>query len=204
MLSFGAIILLFVRGIYFSVSGGVGFICLFGISIMSGVLLISCIHHLRTDVKLSLREAVIQGTSSQFRMNVMTMSMALIGLIPAALATGIGSDIQRPLATVIVGGLLSNLILSLFALPIIYYVMEKRVIDKNNGIDPILNYYIDPILMTHVDAPHYKHGEDASTNGDESIDIDQESIDALVKELNSGHSGDFIAPSKTKRKRNIL
>ena len=122
----GAIILLFVRGIYFSVSGGVGFICLFGISIMSGVLLISCIHHLRTDLKLSLRDAVIQGTTTQFRMNVMTMTMALIGLIPAALATGIGSDIQRPLATVIVGGLLSNLILSLFALPIIYYIMEKK------------------------------------------------------------------------------
>lgn len=122
----GGIFALAFRGINFSVSAGVGFVSLFGVSIMSGVLLISYINYLRVEKLYPLKTAVMEGAKIQFRPVMMMMSVALIGLIPAAMASGIGSDIQRPLASVIVGGLLSSLILTLLVMPVLYYTIEKK------------------------------------------------------------------------------
>ncbi|HYM20479.1 MAG TPA: CusA/CzcA family heavy metal efflux RND transporter [Candidatus Kapabacteria bacterium] len=122
----GGIGALMIRHINFSVSAGVGFISLFGISIMSGVLLISRVNKLRFVDGMELRHAVHHGAMVQFRARLMVMTLAMLGLIPAMLATGIGSDIQRPLATVIVGGLASSLILTLVVVPSIYYAIERR------------------------------------------------------------------------------
>ncbi len=119
----GGVAALMIRDINFSVSAGVGFISLFGISIMSGVLLVSRINRHRIELRMQLREAVYTGTTVLFRARLMVMTLAMIGLMPAALATGIGSDIQRPLATVIVGGLASSL-LFLIVLPAVYYAIE--------------------------------------------------------------------------------
>ena len=122
----GGIGFLLVRGIHFSVSAGVGFISLFGVAVMSGVLLVSYINFLRLERLQRLRIAVIEGAVTQLRPIMMMMTVALIGLIPAARASGIGSDIQRPLATVIVGGLLSALLLTLVVMPALYFVVERR------------------------------------------------------------------------------
>jgi cobalt-zinc-cadmium resistance protein CzcA len=126
----GGILALVVRNINFSVSAGVGFVSLFGISVMSGVLLISYINILRVEKLVPLKEAVLEGAITQFRPRVYVMTVALIGLIPAARATGIGSDIQRPLASVIVGGLLSAMVLTVIVTPAIYYLIEKRSLEK--------------------------------------------------------------------------
>ena len=91
---------------------------------MSGVLLISHINNLRIEEGIGLDEAVRKGASTQLRPILMMMTVAMLGLIPAARATGIGSDVQRPLATVIVGGLGSALVLTLIALPAFYYIVE--------------------------------------------------------------------------------
>lgn len=93
---------------------------------MPGVLLISRFNDLRTNEKLSLKDAVLQGAREELRPILMMMMVAMLGLIPASLATGIGSDVQRPLATVIVGGLASALILTLIVLPALYYQIEVR------------------------------------------------------------------------------
>ena len=122
----GGVVFLMLRGINFSVSAGVGFISLFGVAVMSGVLLVSYINLLRQERLVRLRRAVIEGSVTQLRPILMMMSVALIGLIPAARANGIGSDIQRPLATVIVGGLLSALVLTLLVMPVLYFVVERR------------------------------------------------------------------------------
>ena len=122
----GGVVFLMIRGINFSVSAGVGFISLFGVAVMSGVLLVSYVNLLRQERLMRLRRAVIEGAVTQLRPILMMMSVALIGLIPAARARGIGSDIQRPLATVIVGGLLSALVLTLLAMPALYFVVERR------------------------------------------------------------------------------
>lgn len=121
----GGIGALWLRHINISVSSGVGFVSLFGVAVMSGVLLISYINLLRFEKMMTLRRAVVEGAVTQFRPIMMMMSVALIGLIPAALATGIGSDVQRPLATVIVGGLVSALVLTLLVMPVFYFTIER-------------------------------------------------------------------------------
>ncbi len=121
----GGLIALLVRGYSFNVSAGVGFISLFGISIMNGVLYVSRANRLREDEGMELDEAVQRAAVIQLRPLMMTMILAIFGLIPAARATGIGSDVQRPLATVIVGGLLSALVLSLIVLPPLYLLVER-------------------------------------------------------------------------------
>ncbi len=125
----GGITALLLRGYHFNVSAGIGFISLFGVSIIAGVLFVSRTNRLRDDFGLDVKEAVERAAMIQLRPNMMTMILALLGLIPAALATGIGSDVQRPLATVIVGGLFSALILTLLTLPSLYLLLEHR---KNN------------------------------------------------------------------------
>ena len=120
----GGIIALMLRNYAFNVSAGVGFISLFGISIMAGVLYVSRTNKLIEDYGIELNEAVLKAAVIQLRPNMMAMVLALLGLIPAARATGIGSDVQRPFATVIVGGLCSALFLTLLVFPSLYLVVE--------------------------------------------------------------------------------
>jgi cobalt-zinc-cadmium resistance protein CzcA len=122
----GGLLALYIRGYNFNVSAGVGFISLFGIATMSGVLFVSRVKHLRiASPNQNLVDVVQQAAKLQLRPWLMTVIPALLGLIPAALAQGIGSDVQRPLATVIVGGLASGLILTLLTLPSLYCWVER-------------------------------------------------------------------------------
>ncbi len=93
---------------------------------MSGVLVVAEINRQRQSDFSSLLEAVIRGSLAQLRPVLMMIVVALLGMVPAARASGIGSDVQRPLATVVVGGLLSTLLLTLVALPSLYYMIERR------------------------------------------------------------------------------
>jgi cobalt-zinc-cadmium resistance protein CzcA len=122
----GGICFLYLRGINLSVSAAVGFISLFGVAVMSGVLYISEINRRRAEPGTSLEDAVILGAKAQLRPSLMLILVAMLGMVPAARATGIGSDIQRPLATVVVGGLLSTLLLTLLVLPSLYCLVSKK------------------------------------------------------------------------------
>ena len=109
----GGIVFLYLRGINLSVSAAVGFISLFGVAVMSGVLVLSEINRRRrVNAGGSVEDAIIEGSLAQMRPVLMMILVALLGMVPAARATGIGSDVQRPLATVVVGGLLSTLLLT--------------------------------------------------------------------------------------------
>ena len=108
-----------------SVSAAIGFIALFGQAVLNGVIMVSSLNHAR-DSKLPIGLAVIQGAHERLRPVLMTATVATLGLLPAALASGIGSDVQRPLATVVVGGLVSATILTLVVLPALYLVIERR------------------------------------------------------------------------------
>ncbi len=127
----GGIAALLIRGYSFNVSAGVGFISLFGVSIIAGVLFVSRTNRLMEDLDLNILDAVKRAAAIQLRPNLMTMLLALLGLIPAARATGIGSDVQRPLATVIVGGLLSALLMTPLVLPATYLVFVRHKNNKN-------------------------------------------------------------------------
>lgn len=128
---FGGMLALNVRGMTLNVSSAVGFIALFGVAIQNGVILVSHINTLRKE-GVGLYEAVTRGSSHRFRPILMTATVASLGLLPASLATGIGSDVQRPLATVIVYGLLFSTIITLFALPVFYYLLESKLSTNNN------------------------------------------------------------------------
>ena len=117
--SIGGVIGLFVTGEYLSVPASVGFIALWGIAVLNGVVLVSCIRRLRED-GLSIAEAVREGCVQRFRPVMMTATVALLGLVPFLFATGPGSEVQRPLAVVVIGGLISSTLLTLVVVPTLY------------------------------------------------------------------------------------
>ena len=122
---FGGMLALNIREMTLNVSSAVGFIALIGVAIQNGVIMITHINNLRNEGR-PLRDAVISGASHRMRPVLLTASVAILGLFPASISTGIGSDVQRPLATVIVYGLLFATVITLFILPTIYYLIEKR------------------------------------------------------------------------------
>ena len=130
----GGIMALHITGTTFSISAGIGFIALFGICIQNGVILIS-VFRKNLVAKMPLREAVEQGVLSRVRPVVMTALMAGIGLLPAALSHGIGSETQRPFAVVIVGGIVSATLFTLLLLPLLFPVFTEeaamKIGDKN-------------------------------------------------------------------------
>jgi heavy metal efflux system protein len=115
----GGVLALLLTGTHFSVSSGVGFLALFGVSVETGVIMLEYINQLRGH-GMSIEEAAIEGAVLRLRPIMMTMLVATLGLLPAALSHGIGSDSQRPFAIVIVGGLVAALLLSIFLLPALY------------------------------------------------------------------------------------
>lgn len=121
----GGIVALYLRNIHFSVSAVVGFISLFGVAVMTGVLYLTAINREMREHGRAPREAVLSGACSQFRAGLMLVTIAMLGITPATFATGIGSDVQRPLATVIFGGLISTLCLGLFSFPGMVYLAKR-------------------------------------------------------------------------------
>lgn len=130
----GGLAALHLRGMTLNVSSAVGFIALFGVAVQYGVIMIANINRLRAG-GLDLEEAIRRGAGERLRPVLMTALVATLGLLPAALTFSIGSDVQRPLATVIVGGLISATALTLFVLPAAYYVMERRVLARVSKSD---------------------------------------------------------------------
>src|SRR5262249_57016020 len=115
----GGILALLIRGMHFSMSAGIGFIALFGVAVLNGVVLVTFINHLREQGSPT-RQAVVQGCLLRLRPVLMTASVASIGFIPMALARGAGAEVQKPLATVVIGGLITSTLLTLFVLPTLY------------------------------------------------------------------------------------
>ncbi len=131
----GGMVALLLRGMTLNVSSAVGFITLFGVAVQNGVILVSGLNELRRT-GMPLAQAVAVGATQRLRAVLLTATVAALGMLPAALAHGIGSDVQRPLATVVVGGLLSATLLTLFVLPALYYVIERRYDHSDDRHDP--------------------------------------------------------------------
>jgi cobalt-zinc-cadmium resistance protein CzcA len=127
----GGILALYITGINFSISAGIGFIALFGVCIQNGVILIS-VFRKNLEAGMHLDEAILEGVVSRVRPVVMTALMAAIGLMPAAISTGIGSETQKPLAVVVIGGLVTSTILTLLLLPVIYAMVYKLIHRREN------------------------------------------------------------------------
>ncbi|MFA5901117.1 MAG: CusA/CzcA family heavy metal efflux RND transporter [Hyphomicrobium sp.] len=121
----GGVVALWLRGMPFTISAAVGFIALSGIAVLNGIMLISFINQLRAGGS-DVRQAVIDGTLTRLRPKLMTALVASLGFVPMAISTGAGAEVQRPLATVVIGGVITSTFLTLILLPVLYDWMERR------------------------------------------------------------------------------
>jgi len=122
----GGVLALALRGMPFSISAGIGFIALFGVAVLNGIVLLTEFNRLRNEGTTDLRRVVLQGTKIRLRPVLMTAAVASLGFLPMAFSHGAGAEVQRPLATVVIGGLMSATLLTLLLLPVLYVFFEKK------------------------------------------------------------------------------
>jgi cobalt-zinc-cadmium resistance protein CzcA len=131
----GGVAALWIRGLTLNLSASVGFIALFGVAVLNGVVMIAAIRALREDDGLDVREATVAGAASRLKPVLMTAMVAAIGFMPMALSHGAGAEVQRPLATVVIGGIVTSTLLTLIVLPTLYDMMERWVARRERAID---------------------------------------------------------------------
>ncbi|GJM27843.1 MAG: acriflavine resistance protein B [Cyclobacteriaceae bacterium] len=122
----GGVLSLWIRDMPFSISAGIGFIVLFGVAVLNGLVLINGWNDLKSHSKLSLSDRVVQGAKRRLRPILLTASTDILGFLPMALSKTAGAEVQRPLATVVIGGMITATLLTLFLLPVLYQWIEKR------------------------------------------------------------------------------
>ncbi len=140
----GGIVSLYLRGMPFSISAGVGFIVLFGVAVLNGLVLLSGFNELKDEGKLSLREIIRQGSIRRIRPIFLTASTDILGFLPMAISTSAGAEVQRPLATVVIGGMLTSTLLTLVVLPVLYKMIESG---KSKINKPKLNPTLIAVLV---------------------------------------------------------
>lgn len=148
----GGILLLSLRGLPFSISAGIGFIALFGVAVLNGIVLIAEFNRLRNEGLHDLRRVVLMGTKVRLRPVLMTALVASLGFLPMAISNGSGAEVQRPLATVVIGGLLIATFLTLFVLPILYIIFEGKKHKPSTMTEKISMVCILVILGTTAKA----------------------------------------------------
>ena len=135
----GGIFSLYLRDMPLSISAGVGFIVLFGVAVLNGLVLINGFNELKEKGKLSLRDIIINGSVRRIRPILLTASTDILGFLPMAISTSAGAEVQRPLATVVIGGMLSATVLTLFVLPVLYKWIESKPTNmKKQKLKPIM------------------------------------------------------------------
>ena len=127
----GGVFALWLRGMPFSISAGVGFIALFGVAVLNGIVLLTEMNKLSMEPNRTILDIIVTATKTRLRPILITASVASLGFIPMAISSGAGAEVQKPLATVVIGGLLSATLLTLFVLPIFYQLFEKKRIGQS-------------------------------------------------------------------------
>lgn len=141
MSAIGGVFALILRDMPFSISAGIGFIALFGVAVLNGIVLIGTFNQLEKDGEKDVLKRVFEGTKIRLRPVLMTATVASLGFLPMAISTGAGAEVQKPLATVVIGGLLSATFLTLFVLPMLYIIFNSKIKMGNlkiKSVSPIL------------------------------------------------------------------
>ncbi len=133
----GGVFALLIRGMPFSISAGVGFIALFGVAVLNGIVLIGYFNQLKQEGMTDIYQRVIEGTRVRLRPVIMTAAVASLGFLPMALSSGAGAEVQKPLATVVIGGLITATILTLFVLPALYILFSSKIKFKKKSMRTI-------------------------------------------------------------------
>jgi len=185
----GGILLLNIRGLPFSISAGVGFIALFGIAVLNGIVLIEHFKELKEDGIKDIRERIIMGTKDRLRPVLLTAGAAALGFLPMAVSTNAGAEVQRPLATVVVGGLITATLLTMIVLPVLYCIFDdiKYKTPKATGkVLTLLMIFILPLLTK----------AQISSNGTKYLTI--ENAISLAIKNNSGLKASALKVEQTK------
>lgn len=168
----GGIFFLALRGMPFSISAGVGFIALFGVAVLNGLVLIAEFNRIKKSGETDLKAIVLQGTKIRLRPVLMTALLASLGFLPMAISNGSGAEVQKPLATVVIGGLIVATFLTLFVLPILYIMFEKGIKLKPGKIKSITSIIVLGLFFSFQ-----------NTNAQEKITIDKAIETALQNNL---------------------
>ena len=145
MSAIGGVFALLIRGMPFSISAGVGFIALFGVAVLNGIVLISTFNQLEKEGMKDIMQRVSEGTRIRLRPVLMTASVAALGFIPMAFSSGAGAEVQKPLATVVIGGLITATLLTLVVLPCLYIIFSKK---NKVKVKPVATIIASIILIT--------------------------------------------------------
>ncbi len=154
MAAIGGIFALWIRGMNFSISAGVGFIALFGVAVLNGIVLIAEFNRLASEGITDISERVLKGLHSRLRPVIMTASVASLGFLPMALSVSAGAEVQKPLATVVIGGLITATILTLFILPVFYVFFTDRKAKPVFKRKPFISFFLAVILFAGNSALH--------------------------------------------------
>jgi cobalt-zinc-cadmium resistance protein CzcA len=149
----GGVLLLWMRGLPFSISAGIGFIALFGIAVLNGIVLIEHFKELQNQKFENMQVRIIQGTKDRMRAVLLTATAAALGFLPMAISTNVGAEVQRPLATVVIGGLITATLLTLIVLPLLYSIVAKPFkinINKNWPFFKVLSTFIILLLSSQI------------------------------------------------------
>jgi len=143
----GGIFSLFLRGMPFSISAGVGFVVLFGVAVLNGLVLVSRFNSLKLEGMTNLKERILLATEERLRPILLTAIAAIMGFLPMAISASAGAEVQRPLATVVIGGLISSTLLTLLVVPVLYYLVEKRSQKSNENKKGNINTALATIAL---------------------------------------------------------
>lgn len=168
----GGVFALWIRGMPFSISAGVGFIALFGVAVLNGIVLIAEFNSLKKEGMTNLKDIILKGTSTRLRPVIMTALVASLGFLPMALSHGSGAEVQKPLATVVIGGLFTATLLTLLVLPVLYFLFEKMA--KGKTPMPVVTVMIALMLL-----PAFGKAQSAPGSG----------VQALVDEALKNNAG---------------
>lgn len=157
----GGILSLWMRDMPFSISAGVGFIALFGVAVLNGIVLITEFNRLKKESNLTMTALIMKGTETRLRPVLMTAAVASLGFLPMAISQGAGAEVQRPLATVVIGGLVSATLLTLVLLPVLYLWFERRIVRKAgpNAIIALLLLFALPAASQELPGKKITLGE---------------------------------------------
>ncbi len=166
MSAIGGVIFLYIRDLPFSISAGVGFIALFGIAVLNGIVLIEEFKELKAHGIADINKRILTGTKNRLRPVLLTASAAALGFLPMAISTSAGAEVQRPLATVVVGGLISATLLTLIVLPVLYAIFDRKVHLPNvKGSAAVLSLFL---LLA---VPRIGQGQGQKITAEDAIEI---------------------------------
>ncbi|RCH56853.1 CusA/CzcA family heavy metal efflux RND transporter [Mucilaginibacter hurinus] len=181
MAAIGGVFALLVRGMPFSISAGVGFIALFGVAVLNGIVLITEFNRLKKGGLTDLKKIVLEGTKERLRPVLMTATVASLGFMPMAISTAAGAEVQKPLASVVIGGLITSTILTLIVLPVLYTYFENFRFGRKRWAKA--GTAVSLVLLTFVMSPNPAAAQSRPAIGAQRLTMDQALNTALTNNV---------------------